>query len=282
MVQLMSFYKRFQELRIDRETVLCVGLDPALPRQRDKDVISRRYLDLDDENEERLSFCLDIMDLVHESALAIKPNQQYVFGFGKKHHQKLTDYARKRDMLSVLDYKLNDISDTVASAIFHLSESGYDAVTFNPLPGNLQEAVNLAHTLGTRTSGHELGIIVLTLMSNPEAAVFMRRTRLGKIPLYKYIAMQVKKHNADGCVVGATGHVSEKDVRAIRRIIGPDRVFLIPGVGAQKGDARKVLKVAGENVLINVGRDIIYSENPKLRAQKYRAEFLAIERGKST
>lgn len=276
----MSFYKRFQELRSDRKTVLCVGLDPALPRQRDKAVIPRRYLDLNDENEERLSFCLDIMDSVHESALAIKPNQQYVFGFEKKHHQKLTDYARKQDMLSVLDYKLNDISDTVASAIFHLSESGYDAVTFNPLPGNLQEAVDLAHTLGTKIRARELGIIVLTLMSNPEAALLMRKAKFGGMPLYKFIAGEVRKHNADGCVVGATGHVGEKEITAIRRIVGPRKVFLIPGIGAQKGDARKVLKAAGENVLINVGRDIIYSENPRMRAETYCAEFLRIRKEK--
>jgi orotidine-5'-phosphate decarboxylase len=207
--------------------------------------------------------------LVEDYAVAIKPNQQYLFGFTKKHHRTLTDRVRERGMLSVLDYKLSDISDTVASAIFHISESGYDAITFNPLPGNLQETIKLAHEGARRTRGYELGVIVLTLMSNPEAMIFMKNAMANRLPLFKFIASQVRDFDADGCVVGATGHIIKEDISAIRKIVGSDKVFLIPGVGAQGGDVDKVMRSAGGNVLINVGRDIIYSRNPRAKAKEY-------------
>ena len=118
----MSFKSNFKKLRTERKTVLCVGLDPALPKQRNNSIIPSKYLVNEDENEARLNFCFDIIDEVYESALAIKPNQQYVFGFTKNQHQKLTRYIHEKGLLTILDYKLNDIGETVASAIFHLSE----------------------------------------------------------------------------------------------------------------------------------------------------------------
>lgn len=265
---MMSFLNRYIRLRKEKESVLCVGIDPALPRQREKKTIPVKYVKDNDENEARLNFGLDIIEMVKDYTVAIKPNQQYLFGFTKKQHRKLVDSIRKHDMLSILDYKLNDISDTVESAIFHISESGYDAITFNPLPGNLQKVVQLAHN-SKKVRGYELGIIVLTLMSNPKAVSFMKKAMIGQLPLFKFISEQVRDCAADGCVVGATGHVTENNIKTIRRIVGPDKVFLIPGVGTQKGDVGKVLKSAGKNILINVGRDIIYSVNPARRAKEH-------------
>lgn len=265
----MSFRDKFLRLRNEKNSTLCVGIDPALPGQRKDKIIPKKYYEGNDENKSRLSFSLDIIELVKENTVAIKPNQQYIFGFTKKEHRILTDSIRRNDMLSIIDYKLNDISDTVESAIFHLAESGYDAVTFNPLPGNLKEVVKLAHDFVKRLRGFELGIIVLTLMSNPEAVTFMKEAKIGHVPLFKLIAKEVRDFDADGCVVGATGHVTETDIGSIRKIVGLDKVFLIPGVGTQKGDVEKVIRSAGENILVNVGRDIIYSDNPKRKAEEY-------------
>jgi orotidine 5'-phosphate decarboxylase subfamily 2 len=265
----MSFRDKYPQARREKNSVLCVGVDPALPKQRKGAAIPEKYMANTDENEARLNFCLDMIDLVKDYAVAIKPNQQYIFGFTKKEHQKLTRRIRDNGMLSVLDYKLSDISDTVASAIFHITEAGYDAITFNPLPGNLGETVQLAHGFSKDMRGYELGIIVLTLMSNPEAVTFMKYAEVNRMPLYKFIAKQVKDFDADGCVVGATGHVTEEEIKTVRTIVGADKILLIPGIGAQKGDVNKVLRSAGANILINVSRDIIYSEDPKVKAEEY-------------
>lgn len=264
-----EFIDRFQDFLKEKKSILCVGLDPALPYQRNKDVLPASYLKEGDENEARLNFCLDIIDQIKDYAIAVKPNAQYLFGFTKEQHQKLTRAIKNGKMLSILDYKLNDIGETIESGIFHIAECGYDAVTFNPLPGNLEEAVHFAHNYVKKLRGTELGIFVLTLMSNPEAPKYMKETSIYGRPLFLMIAEDVKKFEADGCVVGATGHVTLEDIKNIRATVGDDKVFLVPGIGAQRGDPEKVIKAAGKNLIINVGRSIVYSSDPKRSARKY-------------
>lgn len=267
-----GFLEALSRLREEKRSILCVGLDPALPRQRGRNVIRPPAGGLD-ESDARLGFCLDIVRSVEDYAVAAKPNQQYIFGFTVGQHRRLTREIGKRGMVSILDYKLNDIGDTVRSAMFWIKECGYDAVTLNPLPGNLAEAVRSAH------EGRYLGVIVLTLMSNPEAERYLKGATVDSEPLYMAIARGVRESGADGCVVGATGHVSASDIRSIRAAVGDDRVLLVPGIGAQRGDPEKAIRWGGENVLINVGRAIIYSDSPRERAAEYSRMFNEIRRG---
>ena len=74
----MSFNERLVELRNKKKSFLCVGIDPALPRQRKNKTIPKKYLSIEDENKARLNFCLDIIKDVKNYSLAIKPNQQYL------------------------------------------------------------------------------------------------------------------------------------------------------------------------------------------------------------
>jgi orotidine 5'-phosphate decarboxylase subfamily 2 len=252
----------------EKDSILCVGLDPALPRQRSQNTIPKKYLEEADENEARLEFCLDMIDQTGNFCCAYKPNQQYVWGFTKKQHERLTTAIHNADAISILDYKLNDIGATIESALFHIHECGYDAITFNPLLGNIQTAVNLVHKYKP-----QIGILALTLTSNPEAIKYQIQAIIGGRFLYVAIAEDVKRYGADGCVIGATGHVTATDIKTIRARAGEDKLFLIPGIGAQKGDAQKVIQTAGKNILINVGRAIIYSENPAEKAREYNKTF---------
>jgi len=59
-----------------------------------------------------------------------------------------------------LDHKLGDIGSTNESALFWISDMGFDAFTFSPFAGNIETTVDTAHK-------RDLGVIVLTLMSNP-------------------------------------------------------------------------------------------------------------------
>ncbi len=263
-----EFVKRYSHLSEKKDSLLCVGLDPALPKQRSTNTISTKYLEEGDENEARLQFCLDIIDQTKDFCCAYKPNQQYVWGFTKSQHKTLTTAIHNADAISLLDYKLNDIGATIDSALFHIHECGYDAITFNPLLGNLQKIVDLAHKYRP-----QIGIIALALTSNPEAIIYQKEATVAGKPMYVAIAEDMKKYGADGCVVGATGHVTGEDIRTVRAKAGEDKLFLIPGIGAQKGDAEKVIKTAGKNILINVGRAIIYSENPTQKAEQYNKSF---------
>lgn len=257
---------------IREKGILCTGLDPALPGQRKDNVIPSKYLEHRGPDA-RLDFCLDIIDQTSEFSAAFKPNQQYIMGFTRKQHQTLTRAIQEHDSISILDYKLNDIGDTVESALFHIHEWGYDAVTFNPLLGNMQASVEIAHSFSPR-----IGIIVLTLTSNMEAAKYQKEAKLFDKPLFLAIAQDVREFGADGCVVGVTGHIKEEEIRLVRQTVGENKIFLIPGVGAQKGDPEKAKHAGTDNILINVGRAIIYSNNPASSAKEYHGMFEKIRR----
>lgn len=263
-----QFVTRLAGLIDEKNTVLCIGLDPALPEQRKSQAIPQRYLNGEDENGGRLAFCLDIIDKTKAFCSVFKPNQQYIAGFTAKDHLELTSAIRKAGTISILDYKLNDIGDTMESALFHISRWGYDAITFNPFLGNMEKAVNIAHGISP-----QIGLIVLTLTSNPEAIKYQKEAFINKKPVYQDIALDVKRHDADGCVVGATGHITEDEMRMVRTIIGEDKVLLIPGIGAQKGDPLKAMRAGGKLLLMNVGREIIYSDNPHTKAEEYSKLF---------
>lgn len=264
MAGLREFAVRLQELSEEKDSILCVGLDPALPRQRSKHTIPPGYLSGTDENAAKLNFCTDILELTADFCVAAKANEQYLRGLTAEDHRRLSRFIRDMGLLSIYDCKLGDIGDTAESAIFHISEWGYDAITVNPLPGNLEWLVRVARRLE-----RPLGILVLTLMSNPESERIVKRAKVDGVPLFLLIAQDVRDCGADGCVVGATGHVTESDVRLIRDTVGEDKVLLVPGVGTQMGDPEKVIRFGGRNVLINVGRDVIYSEDPRTRAREW-------------
>jgi orotidine 5'-phosphate decarboxylase subfamily 2 len=266
----LSFREKILESYRKKNSVLCVGLDPALPSQRKSNVIPSKYLDERNENKSRLNFCLSLVEATSKYCVAFKPNQQYVAGFTLEDHRKLTTAIRAAGCVSILDYKLNDIGDSIESAIFHIKRWGYNAITFNPFLGNIESTVNLAHS-----GDQKLGIIVLTLTSNPETVRYQKETKLNGKPIYLVVAEDARRYEADGCVVGATGHVTVDEIKAIRNAAGSDKIFLVPGVGTQKGDPQKVVE-SGGNVLINVSRDVDYSESPGEKAKEYTELFRSL------
>jgi orotidine 5'-phosphate decarboxylase subfamily 2 len=261
-----GFLLKLKRAQVEKDSVLCVGLDPALPSQRSKDTIPESYLCLMDENEARLKFCLHILEETSDYACAFKANLHYLAGFRAQDHQALTKAIRDSGALSILDCKLNDISDTMEAAIFHFRHWGYDAITFNPFLGNLGAVLQ-----ASRRETPELGVLVLTITSNPEARRYMKESYTKeRMPLFLAIAEEVRDLGADGCIVGATGSVSEEDIKSIRTTIGIDRVILFPGIGAQAGNPEKIIKAGGGGpLLVNIGRSIIYARNPKEVARQY-------------
>ncbi|MEW6329776.1 MAG: orotidine-5'-phosphate decarboxylase [Candidatus Micrarchaeota archaeon] len=262
----MNFMDKYAEAKAERKSVLCVGLDPASTYMREgKHAISEQYFESEGEIDGMMNFCLGIVEDVAESAFALKANAQYTLPFGLAHHKKLNNAIHGHGMLSIFDLKLGDIGSSNEAAVYWIRQSGYDALTFTPFAGNIQEATTAAHV-------RWLGIFVLTLMTNPEAVYFMRECSIAGKRGYEWIAGEIKKAGADGAVVGATNTTPE-ELKTIRSLIGDDKILLVPGVGAQGGDAEKMLRAGGKNILINVGRDIIYSSSPKKAAKKYNDEF---------
>jgi orotidine-5'-phosphate decarboxylase len=267
-----TFLDKFYRLFKEKNTILCVGLDPALPKQRDDNVIPSNYIEGHDENETRLNFCLDIIDKVADYAIAVKLNEQYMFGISMNQHQEIADYLKRRDLLSIYDCKLGDIAESAESKIFWINKAGYDAITSFVQPGNLEQMIHFAHSCSPT-----IGIIAITLMSNPEARKYFLESKFGSSPLCYEIANDVRKCDADGCVVGSTKHILAETIKKIRSIIGNEKIILFPGIGAQKGDIEKTVRFGGSNIIINVGRKIIYSNNPEEVAKEYSIKFNEIK-----
>jgi len=268
-----DFLKKYQKARDEKDSILCAGFDPAIPQQREKNIIPENYLKNKSVEEGILAFFEDFLEKVQEHCCAIKPNNQYIFHLGIDAYKKINSLIHKQGLISILDVKIGDIGSTNDSGFYWMKEMGFDAATFSPFAGNISEALNSAHNFG-------LGLITLTLMSNPDAIYFMKNATIEDKKGYEFISEQLKKHQGDGMVVGATGHVTTKDIQSIRLLAGDEIVMLVPGIGSQQGDLNKVILNGGENILLNVGRAIMYSQNILDSVKKYNKQFNEVRKGK--
>ena len=258
----MGFIGRYGEAKRKKKSVLCVGIDPVSQfLEPGEGAISKKYFESASEIDGMFEFCLDIIRKTSGHSCAIKPNMQFVMAFGLERFRKINSLAHDNGLISILDNKLGDIGSTNKSSFYWAKQAGFDALTFSPFAGNIAEAAAEAHKQG-------LGLIALTLMTNPEARYFMREAKIEGKPGYGWIAEQIGKTGVDGAVVGST-HTAKGEVAEIRKLIGPDKIILIPGIGAQGGDLTETAGAFGENVLVNVGRGIIYAKNPAEEAKKY-------------
>ena len=256
------FYEKYLKATKEKGSLININLDPALPKQRKENVIPDKYVSKED-SETLLNFSLDIIEQVSDYCCSIKPNTQYYLG----HTGILEKIAKKthdHGMLAILDHKLSDIGSTNGSALYWIQEMGFDAFTFSPFAGNTQKTVEKAHE-------NNLGVIVLTLMSNPEAENMMINTTVNEQPYYLHTAKIVKETEADGCVVGLTCFVEDEHIKNIQKTVGDKVVFLLQGIGPQGGQANKIRYVT--NPLVSLGRAVIYSDNPRKTVETYHEIF---------
>lgn len=232
---------KFVEAMKTKKSQLCIGLDP-----RPEKVPDSLY-----------ESCIRIVDKTSDYCFCYKPNTQYVMPMGFSEIKMLNTYIHKRGCLSISDHKLSDIGSTNEAALYWLNKMGFDALTYSPFPGNIRETIENGKKYG-------LGVITLTLMSNPEATFFMKAV-IGERYGYEAIAEQVAQYNGLGAVVGAT--CDTEDVVRIHSIL-KDQLILSPGVGAQ-GGGLDIVRIFKERVMVNVSRDIIVHDNPGERAAYY-------------
>lgn len=255
------FFEKYENAVREKKSIININLDPALPEQRENFVIPKKYL-AKDEIETLLNFSFDIIEDVSDYCCSVKPNTQYFLNdtgiLGK-----IVDKIHDNGMIAILDHKLSDIGSTNDIALQWVSKMKFDALTFSPFAGNIQTTVDGAHR-------KDLGVIVLTLMSNPEAELFMVNTKINGVATYQFIASEIKRTNADGCVVGLTGFVQEDYISNIQKSVGNNKVFLLQGIGPQGGSEADLSKVKlVTSPLVSLGREVIYSENVKGSVKHY-------------
>ncbi|MGH7194572.1 MAG: orotidine-5'-phosphate decarboxylase, partial [Candidatus Saccharimonadales bacterium] len=181
------------------------------------------------------------------------------------------DYLHEKypDIPIIIDLKRADIGNTNKHyAMFAFDYLGADAVTVHPWLGRAAVQPFLDYK--------DKGIIVLCRTSNEGAGEFQDLKADG-LPLYMHVAKNVsKKWNANRNCLLVVGATYPEEMARARRMVGNDMVFLVPGLGAQGGDAEAVIKVGvnlqGRGLIINSARAILYASDGDDFAEAARAE----------
>ena len=250
----MNFWEKLEESIRQRDSLLCVGLDPRPER------IPARFDSVADFNRA-------IIDATSDLACVYKPNIAFYEALGEEGMEALrvTLSCIPDDIPVLLDAKRNDIGSTAtayARACYEVL--GVDAVTVTPYLGS--------DGVTPFTAYEDRGVFLLCKTSNPGAGEVQDWAQDGQ-PLYRHIVHLARgwaEGREIGLVIGATYPETIADIR--ERF--PEMWFLVPGVGAQGGDVEAVLSAGlrsdGMGLVINSSRGIIYADDPREAARNLR------------
>lgn len=242
-------------------SLLCVGLDPEpsrFPGRMRGDASST------------ITFCNAIVDATKDLVCAYKPQIAYFSAFGGEQALE-TVITHIREVAPgvpvILDAKRGDIGPTAQQyAREAFDRYGADAVTVNPYLG-----YDTIEPFVERGS-----VFVLCRTSNPGSGDLQSLEVDGE-PLYRRVARELCTRFADsgrlGLVVGAT---YPEELGEVRRAVGTVPL-LVPGVGAQGGDAAGVgpAMTAAGGVVVNSSRAVLYASEGTDFAEASRAVALA-------
>lgn len=236
----------------ETRSLLCVGLDPE---------IHKLPLSVDKSTKGLVEFCTGIINSTKDYAAAYKINTAFFEQYGAKGIEAMEEVfaAVPSERFLIADAKRGDIGNTskaYSKAFFEALNS--DAITVSPYMGSdsIEPFLEYENKM----------VFILALTSNKGSADFQRIKFSGK-ELYKSVietALNWQRRAEIGFVAGATHPL---DIASIRDITGC--TLLIPGIGAQGGDAEAVLKANGDfPAIINSSRAIIYASNEEDFAEK--------------
>ena len=268
----MTFLEQLSGAQRQNHSMLCVGLDPepgkfpcALKGQA-----SKIY-----------DFCARIADATADLAIAFKPQIAYFAAHrAEAQLERLIAHLRANapHVPVILDAKRGDIGATAEQyAIEAFERYGADAVTLSPFMGFDSVQPYLKH--------HGKGAFLLCRTSNP-GGDDLQNQRLASVPgqplLYEHIARLAQgpwnTNGQLGLVVGATYPAEIERVRSL----APTLPLLIPGVGAQGGDAVATIQAGyrqsgGQTtgaVIVSSSRAILYASADDDFAQAARREAM--------
>ena len=247
-----SFIDMLRAAEQKNQSMLCVGLDPEPARFPGN---------LRGDASKIYDFCAAIVDSVADVVAAFKPQIAY-FAAHRAEQQLERLMAHMRSVAPhvpiILDAKRGDIGSTAEQyAIEAFERYGADAVTLSPFMGFDSVAPYLKH------SGK--GAFLLCRTSNP-GGDDLQNQRLASVAgeplLYEHVARLAQGpwnlNGQLGLVVGATYPL---EIERVRRV-APTLPLLIPGVGAQGGDAVATVRAGWRidaPIIVNSSRAILYA-----------------------
>jgi orotidine-5'-phosphate decarboxylase len=260
-MRLMHFLDCLAAAQQRHESLLCVGLDPEPAKfpQTWRGDASRIF-----------DFCAAIVDATQDLVCAFKPQIAY-FAAQRAEDQleRLLAHVRRvaPGVPVILDAKRGDIGATAeqyAREAFERYQA--DALTLSPYMG--------FDSIEPYLKYDGRGLFLLCRTSNPGAADLQSLALAAGGTLYEEVArLATGPWNRDrrlGLVVGATAPDEIARVRAI----APRLPLLIPGVGAQGGDARATVRHGWRSdapIVVNSSRAVLYASAGADFAQAARA-----------
>ena len=255
----MTFLEQLQGAERQNGSLLCVGLDPEP---------SKFPASIKGDASKIYDFCAQIVDATADLAISFKPQIAYFAAHrAEEQLEKLMAHIRRNapHVPVILDAKRGDIGATAEQyAIEAFERYGADAVTLSPFMGFDSVQPYLKH--------HGKGAFLLCRTSNP-GGDDLQNQRLASVEgqplLYEHIAKLAQgSWNVNGqlgLVVGATYPAEIERVRSL----APTLPLLIPGVGAQGGDAVATIKagyrqsqgVTTGAVIVSSSRAILYASS---------------------
>jgi orotidine-5'-phosphate decarboxylase len=255
----MTFIEQLRKTERINGSLLCVGLDPEpakFPNAMKGDA-SKIY-----------DFCAAIVDATADLVIAFKPQIAYFAAHGAEAQlERLMAHMRRTapDVPVILDAKRGDIGSTAEQYAKEAFERyGADCVTLSPFMGFDSVQPYLKY--------HGKGAFLLCRTSNP-GGDDLQNQRLadlaGQPTLFEHIASLVQGpwnlNGQLGLVVGAT---YPTEIERVRKV-APTVPLLIPGVGAQGGDAVATVKAGyraanGETtapIVVNSSRAVLYASS---------------------
>jgi orotidine-5'-phosphate decarboxylase len=253
----MTFIDMLRAAERQNHSMLCVGLDPEPTKFPDR---------IKGDANKIYDFCAAIVDATADLAVAFKPQIAYFAAHRAEGQlERLMEHMRRvaPQVPIILDAKRGDIGSTAEQyAIEAFERYGADAVTLSPFMGfdSVQPYLKF----------HGKGAFLLCRTSNP-GGDDLQNQRLSSVEgqplLYEHVAKLAQGpwnlNGQLGLVVGAT---YPKEIERVREL-APTLPLLIPGVGAQGGDAvatvKAGLRVQGDNttgpIIVNSSRAILYA-----------------------
>jgi len=245
----MQFVTRLTRAQQRADSLLCVGLDPEPARFPTGWVNDAARI---------FDFCARIVDATKDLVAAFKPQIAYFAAHRAEDHlERLMSYIRRvaPDVPVILDAKRGDVGSTAeqyAREAFERYQA--DAVTLSPYLGFDSIEPYL------RYPGK--GAILLCRTSNPGGADLQGQKLASGELVYERIARlaatEWNRNGQLGLVVGATYPAEIARVREL----APALPLLIPGVGAQGGDAAAAV-AAGWRVdapiVVSSSRAVLYA-----------------------
>ena len=263
----MNFVQQLTRAEALNDSMLCVGLDPDPAKFPGswKDDPARIF-----------DFCASIVDATRDLVIAFKPQIAY-FAAQRAEDQleRLIAHIHKAapEVPVILDAKRGDIGATAeqyAREVFERYRA--DAVTLSPLLGFDSIEPYLAYD--------GKGAILLCRTSNPGGADLQAQTLANGEKLFEHIARLASgSWNRTGQLALVVGATFPAEIERVREL-APGLPLLIPGIGAQGGDAAATVRAGWRGdasgrtvapIIVSSSRAVLYASRGENFAEAARA-----------